>query len=367
MVSRKALCLRLTACILAALSTSTAHAKAHDVTPGMDLREALWVVKRCILEVTAFKDPRESNPDKELRAQDKLESVGITDTSRLNALRRFIVRNTDFGVQSIWGVRRKGDSARPYILPNSALSMIKKDATIEELALEIASKAGLPFLTHAKAAQIVANCREMAKPTPPSSETGVLTAPPTPTPTPTPKPTPIPIAGDLSETQAKDLKSCITGDAGIATAGVTDGQGDFFPYVNSKSLEVAIEAVIKKGTYTALVDAVQRNASVALPAELTAPIIVRNWILNAKAPDCAERSFFIETYCTPRFRLLDNQSLGIPIVPNASTHAVSLYRKDKTWIKPEDVPDLSTVPTAATTTVRKMINNVKSLLEGKSL
>jgi len=97
-------------------------------------------------------------PFKRLRLTDTLDFLGITDEFRLAALRRYIVRSSEFGVINIWGISRNG-VAQPFILSGKQLEGIKTSTTVLDLAKTIQTSASLPFLSEGTAETIIRACR----------------------------------------------------------------------------------------------------------------------------------------------------------------------------------------------------------------
>lgn len=259
-------------------------ANTHDVSPGMKIEHALLVAKRCVLAATAFNDPREVEKWKELRAQDTLEFAGITDAARLSTLRRYIVRNSDIGVNSVGGVKLDRPITYPYLIPNSALANIDKSWTVEKLAQEIRANSGLPYLTYRTTAVIVANCRWHASGNRDELRTDQH------------------INGDLTDTQRVNLKACFQSGTDpksrttgyLPGVGITDGEGNFYPY-NSSDIAAVIEGEIDSGTYGSLITTIANNAKVDFPPYLASFTLVVNSIRDAnilyKRDQCAELSF----------------------------------------------------------------------------
>ena len=351
-------------CLLVVLAGSFhGKAKSHDVSVGMRIDDALLVAKRCVIEATAFNDPRKRQFYKELRAQDTLEYAGITNAARLNSLRRYIVRNNDIGVQSIYGVRLGEKKAYPYLIPNSALAGIKQKWTIEQLAREIIKSAGLPYMTYAKASKITANCRYLAlTPKDPHTEHPLKNE----------KDPPVldtKINGDIRDRDK--FYECLVekkGKLGIESAGIIDGEGDYYPYIADRLTDV--KKHVETGTYKDLIKYLHDDARVDLATEISSEIIVRNWFVPA---NCKEVSFPIETFCLQkelrdRERTFDTQTLGelgtsLLKVSTASSTLLT-FRKDQKS-DPQPVPDLSGIELLDRKTIRDLTGEVKDRLEGK--
>lgn len=356
-------------CLLFVSTSTFGYASPHDVSPGMSIRDALLVIKRCIVEATHFKEDRDTT-FKQLRAQDSLEYVGITDSTRLNALRRFIVRNSEIGVQSVWGSRH-GEPPRPYVIPNAALGDIKKSTTLSELASSITKVAGLPFLTYEKSAQIVANCRAFAIPPPLTDEKD-----PKKPGTREKKDADDPVLDRaMSVELTGNLRTRFIGcleaeDKGIESAGITDGEGDYYPY-SVENMRARTEGMITAGRpYRDLVTLFHDEAEVPLSANLAASVIVRNWLLTEKRISRLI-SFPIAVLCKPNTckpfegPVFDSQTLdnlGILAVADRSS-ALRLFRKHEDS-KPMPVPrSIEGVQIGKSTTIRELTERVKEKLE----
>lgn len=97
-------------------------------------------------------------PYKRMRLTDSLDFLGITDEFRLAALRGYIVKNVEFGVQNVWGVD-VNERAQSYVISGKQLEDIKTSTTVIDLAKKIQSSAALPFLSYSTAETLVRNCR----------------------------------------------------------------------------------------------------------------------------------------------------------------------------------------------------------------
>lgn len=345
-------------CLLVAITAAPIAAKTHEVTPGMSYEDALLVVKKCVVEATSFNAYRDKDKYKQLRAEDKLDYVGITDSLRLNALRRYIVRNTDFGIQSIWGSRH--GHFRPYLVPVSALNGLKKEMTIEEVARKVVAEAGLPFLRYEKVAKLVANCRADAK-----HEYSTLA-----------------ISRSFKEDHLTaqhrvDLANCLVGKKhGVETLGVIDGEGDYYSYRGDYILNFVTATLRSEdNTYRNLIEDVYRHASVRFGSSLSAEIIVKAGILVHLG--CQEISFPIATLCLPQtstaassgklfsdLTLADIEtrsktSIGTPL-PSVLTD----FQLSNT-VQVQSVPNLSGVTGDHSKTIGDLIKEVKGKLEGK--
>lgn len=352
MVHRSAITSPILACLLVLLVAISANARIHDVSPGMRLEDALTVAKQCVIEATRYNDPRKEIL-KEIRAQDSLEFAGITDQGRLTTLRRYVVRNTRFGVQSIWGVRLNEAVARPYILPNFALADIAKTWTIEKLAVEIAKNAGLPLMSYKKASQIIANCRADIK-SPPKGE-----APPDLSKL---------IVQDLDVRQQARFHTCLISseERGIQSAGVTDGEGDLYPYA-TKDHVGALKRIIDTSTYFELTSYLHNDIYAPLSSDLTASIEVYNELISIFGP-CTLSSFQIRTLCTTgveiKMNLTVSQLVSGKPYPAFGQAKLKAYRGDQHFESTSI--DLSNFTISPEKTVSELIDDVKKELKRKA-
>jgi hypothetical protein len=277
MVHLKCRFVRALACGLALLFTSNVEAKTSFVTKGMTMEDALAVVKRCVVEATSFNAYRTTDKHKQLRAEDTLENVGVSDSARLNALRRYLVRNTQLGVQSVWG--RRGLHYRPYVVSVSAMDGLKASMTLQEVAGIVLKEAGLPFLTYGKTAQIVGNCRVFAK----NSNLPTLIS--------------TKIHDDLSAAERPIFRGCLLGsDQGIESVGLVDGEGDYRIYKSDFVKDwVDLDLPNPGSTYASLVTDLYENATVRFGTASTAEIILLAGILEEIG--CDSTSFQVTELC----------------------------------------------------------------------
>jgi hypothetical protein len=349
MANNKAGIVCLTAIVLAVWLDGSAHAKESHVSKGMKIEDALFVVKQCVVEATSFQAYRTNN-FKKLRAEDTLEYVGITDATRMNAFRRFLVRNTNFGVQSIWGSR--DGNYRPYLVSVSALDGIKKSMKLEEVARLIVKQAGLPFMTPGKAAEITSYCRAQG--------TRVNES----------VPTSRGIAADFAMLPARaKFDECVLDKKhGVESLGVIDGEGDFYRY-QKDSVENEVKTA---ATYGDVVTALYKKAAVTFGTGLSAEIIVKAGIMQTIG--CEKVSFPIVTFCQnisvdpdlifSNLTFADvatrsNQVIGttLPLVLN------EFHRRDAET--KQTIPDLAEIQRASSTKVGRAIGDIKKTLEGK--
>jgi hypothetical protein len=286
--------LKLILCVL--LSSFSSYSQTNDVRKGMNMEDALRVAKNCVLAASSYKYPRaKENPRakderlKELRPNYSLQFVGVVDEVRLDTLKRFIVRNSEFGVQSVWGFYKDKDFAKHYIISYAALEKIKSSSTITELATTIAANAGLPKLSFSKATQIVADCRNLiikdnnetdnsAKKEKVAIKTDRL------------------IADDFqidnssnSEEKRTYFTQCLEYKEegklkfGVQTAVVTDARNKKFNYFLKVAVKNEIENNLKqKGyKYSNLIEYLAEKADVPLSSEVSATYYVVNAILDA--------------------------------------------------------------------------------------
>lgn len=327
----------LTALAFAAFPIGSAATIPYDgaVTTGMRMENALEIAKRCVIAAAAFdgeshvdkqkqreleatargvkpiENPERDKKEKlrEVRPDDKLVFVGITDKSRLMALRRYIIRNTRIGVQSIWGSPIGDGEARPYFLGPNALLDIETGWTIEKLAEEISSAAALPYITHATAGKLVANCwwrsvRINEKEIPPKDgfAEGEM------------------INGSTRGTtiripDAAKMAGCLNSDKKMVLPDVslTDGGRTEYEY-STVDLADEMKRIIGSGTYGNLITYISENARPTFDFEDTAKILVVNALVRAyKASHggakCNAFSFRPATACSNDLSIHNKQTL----------------------------------------------------------
>jgi hypothetical protein len=131
------------------------------LTPGMGIDDALRVALDCVKEAAVLRVVGVEEPRKLYRLDDKLGFLGVNDSARLNALRRYIIRNEEIGVQSVWWKWEAEEGIyrfRRYLLSRADLSDLKSDWTLLKLAQRISDKAGIAQLPPSSAKQIIADC-----------------------------------------------------------------------------------------------------------------------------------------------------------------------------------------------------------------
>jgi hypothetical protein len=322
----------------------------------MRLEDALLIVKRCIIQTTSFRDPRPKSPHKELRAQDTLEYAGITDASRLDTLQRYLVRNTDLGVQSIWGVRLGETSARPYLIPNEGLSKLDKTWSLERLARELIKNAGLPYVTYERAAKVAADCRYKAFDGKPVPKTRAVDST---------------ITSDLGA-RTEAFRTCVFTDPerGLPAVGITDGEGDFYPYVVTDDLRLRVSGAIDVGKYEDLVTIMRDRLYVDLSKRLTAQIIVGNWFIRRTTPDCRAVSFPLFGLCVrgaaPPEKRQTFETTPTSLMINPATEPQDIltsFRKDQNTCSAR-IPPLDAISSKSAATARKAMDAVETVLEG---
>lgn len=260
--------LRFLICFSLCLLFSLSAKSQNDVRSGMKIEDALLVTRNCIHEATGI-------AIKKIRPGDKLEFLGITDELRLDALRRYIVRNTQIGVQSIWAVHKQTKLVQHYIISNTALDKTSKTSTVESLAKTISSSAGVPLLPFGKTAQIVADCRKLSIDKSDELSTSTI----------------INIRGEITtDANITKFAECIyTNDKkGIPSAKITDPTGDIYAYTIARSIinGKVIEKIIKSNsTYATLITFISENAQAPLSPELSASVLVVNAIFSVRSGD----------------------------------------------------------------------------------
>ena len=232
-------------------------------------------------------------PSKRLRLTDSLNFLGITDDYRLAALRSYIVRNVEFGVQNVWGIDDNG-TAQYFVISGKQLENIKTSTTVIELAKTIQTSAGLPFLPYPTAELIVRNCRLYA--------TGNKT---------TPKLAELALKEEINETNIEAFKKCLDDvefrakaisvkagviseipkksidyKHGVRSIKIVDNEGNqkFYyltnDFKNSLGDEKNLGDIIKNGTYKDLVEQMVLSSGIASSDEFLAAQVVINSLLE---------------------------------------------------------------------------------------
>lgn len=204
---------------------------------------------------------------KRIQLNYSLGYVGLHDEFRLDALRRYIARNTEIGVKSIWG--RKNGYVQSYIITYEQLAEITAKTKIIELATLIKNSAGLPSLPLATSAQVVANCRNhisKANPKIPTSEN---------------------VLNDIGKGNLVRLVSCLSNyqrdpktnlEFGVPSVKFRDSSGDLFSYYLSKGSIDKIKSSINSPTYryNNMIDDLSKLAIVPHTPEFLATTLVVN-------------------------------------------------------------------------------------------
>lgn len=323
MAPKSTIILSAVLCALILTVSTKAQTKSHNVSTGMEVEDALMIAKRCVIAATNFVNPNR-RLYKEIRPQDSLEYAGISDAIRLNSLRRYVVRNADIGVQSVWGTKVGHTDPVPYLISNSALADISRSWTLEKLASEIMKNSGLPYLTNGHARSVVAGCRKkiLKLTTPISTDTRIsLEAPPGPI--------------------MQEFERCLTGDGVLPGVGITTGEGDFYPYtVHDPANEIS--GRILGGTYKELIGLIEKKAYILFPPDILAPRMFLTALLSSRSYECNERSFHFSTLCglydMKRSTVLDD------ITPNRAGFNSSLNNfpqkyKRKQTTRPKNTPN----------------------------
>lgn len=310
----------------AALITTPQPAKADDEkvrlavqktrvgrTTGMTLEEALKVAVECVNKAAGFKAISYRREMRLNRLEDKLEFLGITDTTRLNALKRYLVRNEEIGTQSVYVSHPiDPDQLRfyRYMITSHDLLGVKKDWTLLKLAQFIADRSGISKMPESTARSILADCRAYADGGKPQDLPTPL-PPPTPPPTPTPTPTPLfaQIKGTLliganPAEKSRKFAECVVNDEtyGIPSVRFDSTKGDSLQYFLEFTSGAArqpmksgrtppsiafIEAAVNSNwTFDCLAEFISDYAQVELPVNSLAGEIAMTAIDRNKAPAC---------------------------------------------------------------------------------
>ncbi len=158
-MSKKIVLIAVFVCLTS--SVSGYASTKESVRTGMALSDAMKIAIDCVKEAAGFKAISDRRRIRLYRSEDKLDFLGITDMPRLSALRRYLVRNEEIGVQSIWReeVISEGRSKfHRFMISRNHLADLKTDWTLLKLAQRIADKAGTAQLPESSANKIVADC-----------------------------------------------------------------------------------------------------------------------------------------------------------------------------------------------------------------
>ncbi|MBL8180372.1 MAG: hypothetical protein JNL64_02040 [Blastocatellia bacterium] len=267
-------------------------------TTGMTQEQALKIAVDCVRKAAGLTLISGTREIPHYRLEDKLEFLGITDATRLNALRRYLVRNEEIGTQSIEFIQDIDPTHRRfyrYMLTSHDLLTVKKDWTLLKLAQHIADKSGIAKMPITTARAILADCKAYAL----KKDLVDLTPPPTPTPSPTPLA--VGIGTTLTDgVTSKEFAKCVVGDEKYGIPGVTFGstKGDHLKYAlelvpppsapfaeksnsDSYSVQVIENAVKSSWTFECLAKFISDTAQVDLPknslaGEIAITAIIRN-------------------------------------------------------------------------------------------
>lgn len=141
-------------------------------TVGMTLDQALEVAINCVNKAAGFKKISSRREVPLNRLDDTLEFLGITDVTRLNTLRRYLVRNEEIGVQSVPTeldsnlkvVQRKDEKTDDvlfyrFMITSHDLLTIERSWKLSQLVELIESKAGYSVMPLDTAYKILVDCR----------------------------------------------------------------------------------------------------------------------------------------------------------------------------------------------------------------
>lgn len=137
-------------------------------TGGMTLEQARKVVVDCVNKAAGFLAISNTRKVPLNRLEDTLDELGITDTTRLNTLRRYLVRNEEIGVQSVpYIVGDKPGDKMPlrfyrFMVTSHDLLAINRKQKLSEVIQFIADTAGYSAMPIGTAYQILADCRVYA-------------------------------------------------------------------------------------------------------------------------------------------------------------------------------------------------------------
>jgi len=275
----------------------------------MTLDEALKVATFCVNKAAGFKAISDKRKIALNRLEDKLEFIGITDNTRLNALRRYLVRNEEIGTQRISMINEISSTDRRfyrYMLTSHDLLGIKKDWTLLKLAQLIVDKSGVSLMPESTARAIMADCRALTDGREPYD---LVKPPPTPPPTPTPTPLFAPIIDTLQfgtspAERSRLFAECVVNNERYGVSGVefNSTKGDSRRYflefltgggrqsdkaVRSSPIVSFIEAAVNANwTYDCLAEFISDYSQVELPSNSLAGEIAMTAIDRNKAQTC---------------------------------------------------------------------------------
>lgn len=303
MVKEKLLFLVL---LLVASSIPTKAQARPGRTAGMTQIQALEIAVDCVSKAAGFDKISGTRKIHHYRVEDKLDFLGITDNTRLNALRRYLVRNEEIGTQRKEYVNKVAvDIPRFYrfMMTSHDLLVVKKDWTLLKLAQFIADKAGVSLIPPGTARSILSDCRAYADNRKPYD-----LIPPIPAPTPSPTPLFAPIndtlqLGALDTDKRQLFAECVVSNKryGIPSVSFDSTKGDTLSYsleINDAGAAIPtktaremnatawIASAIANGwTYDCLTTMIVDYSKVSLPKSSLAGEIAMTAILRNIKPD----------------------------------------------------------------------------------
>lgn len=272
---------------------------------GMSLPDAMIVAINCTREASGYKTISDRRKIKLYRPEDKLSDLGITSADRLNTLRRYLVRNEEIGVQSVFDLDTPTETAyqpRRYIIPRDKLVELSSGWTLLKLAQTIQKESGVPRMPFSTAAEIVSDCRQY-------SDNSDPIAPPDPKPTSTPTSASVKNDPKLPAARIFDFVKCIVASEkyGVSTAHMEtpddepvayflNNQGATNQGATKKREPIAKDQVdetiiyIKDGienkdwNYYCLIEFIAQNAQIMMPVEsVAAGIVISNILKQTEA------------------------------------------------------------------------------------
>lgn len=176
----------------------TSASTLNDIRPGMTVEDAAIVAIRCIQAASRMKV-------KDVRLQDTLAFVGINDEMRLDALKRHLMRNPRIGVRSVKGKAPLDEYQ--YLILSSHLASVETKWTVAKLVQTISEKAGIALLTYGRSAAIVVECHPAGAEKPNTA-----------------------VPRDDPNFAVNGFVTCIAGDRGVRSAGVSSATGRDYRY-----------------------------------------------------------------------------------------------------------------------------------------
>lgn len=213
------------------LTTSSFAQKREALTLGMTLDQSMKVAIDCVRKSSGFKITSDKRNIRLYRAEDTLELLGVTKDIHTWALKRCIVRNEEYGTQSVSIPDQLGGDYRRYyhyLTTRTSLDEVDSSWTLLKLAQHLTSTSGIAMMPRSSALSILSDCRTYGT-------DGVPVNPPEPPPA-QPLLTArinenLPTGADAQEKADKFAKCVVSSPRyGIASVKFESPEGDSIPY-----------------------------------------------------------------------------------------------------------------------------------------